>query len=228
MINAIAIDDEPLALEVIAFFAEKNENIQLLATFQQLAAASVFLSENQVDLIFLDIEMPSKNGLQYYKQLVYQPLVIFTTAYSQYAVEGFNVNAVDYLLKPFTQERFDQAVEKTLFYLDKYKKVKPSNAILIKSDSKLHKIVAEEIEWIEALDNYIKIRLQDKKTIVARYTMKNIMQDLPADKFVRIHKSYIVAISKINSVENKQLFIGDTAFPVGDIYKNDLQRLLQS
>lgn len=227
MINAIAIDDEPLALEVIAFFAERNENIRLLATFQQLAAASVFLSKNQVDLIFLDIEMPSKNGMQYYKQLVCQPLVIFTTAYSQYAAEGFNVNAVDYLLKPFTQERFDQAVEKTLFFLDKYKKAKPSNAILIKSDSKIHKIMAEEIEWIEALDNYIKIRLQDKKTIVARYTMKNIMQDLPADKFVRIHKSYIVAISKINSVENKQLFIGDTAFPVGDIYKNDLQRLIQ-
>lgn len=228
MINAIAIDDEPLALEVIAFFAEKNENIQLLATFQQLSAASVFLSENQVDLIFLDIEMPGKNGMQYYKQLVYQPLVIFTTAYSQYAVEGFNINAVDYLLKPFTQERFDQAIEKTIFFYDKYKKVKPTNAILIKSDSKIHKILSEEIEWIEALDNYIKIRLQDKKTIVARYTMKNIMQDLPADKFVRIHKSYIVAISKINSVENKQLFIGDTAFPIGDIYKNDVQRLLQS
>ncbi|MBS7321477.1 MAG: response regulator transcription factor [Myroides sp.] len=226
MIKAIAIDDEPLALTILEHLCAKTNDIILERTFTSQQEAVQYLEKFPVDVLFLDIQMPENDGVSFYKSLKTKPFVIFTTAFDHYAVEGFNVSAVDYLLKPIAYERFEQAI-------DKVKKIRtalsPTNEdqyILIRADYKLNKIYLKDITYIEGLDDYVQIYIDEKSKIVARMSMKAMMDQLPTSDFVRIHRSFILPIQRITSIQSKNIFINDQEFPIGDTYKTTVMELL--
>ncbi len=222
--KAIAIDDEPPALRIITHFCSKGEGVELLKTFTSTVEASRFLQENPVDLLFLDINMPAISGIDFYRSLPEKCMVIFTTAYAEYAVEGFNLQAVDYLLKPFTFERFQQAVTKAREYHRFLNQSEPSRYIYIRADYSVYKIDVADIMFVEGLDDYLKIHLHQSKPIVARLTMKSLMQQLPAEDFIRVHRSFIVPFSRIESVRNKIIQLADEEIPIGASYEADFQK----
>ncbi len=223
MIRAIAIDDEPPALAVIEAFCAQTDFITLEKTFTKPAEAQKHLSKFPVDLIFLDIQMPSLSGIDFYKGLKQDVMVIFTTAFTEYAVEGFNLNAIDYLLKPFTYERFLQATLKANEYYNYRNNTStaPQQYLFVRADYRLVKITIADILYIEGLDDYIKIFIQDQKTIVARMTMKSILEKLPAKEFVRVHRSFIVSLRRIDNVRNKVIYTVDKEIPIGGIYEEE-------
>ncbi|HRG18524.1 MAG TPA: LytTR family DNA-binding domain-containing protein [Flavobacterium lutivivi] len=228
MIHAIAIDDEPLALQVINHFCEKIDFIKLEKTFTKQNEAQKYINNYPVDLIFLDIQMPNKNGIDFYKILEKDIMVIFTTAFSEYAVEGFNLNATDYLLKPFSFERFETAVQKAR---NEYQFRHMTNAqthLMIRADYKLYRIEYEDIKYIEGLDDYIQIHLENKTKVVARFSMKNIISKLPENLFIRVHRSFIVPIKKIKTIQNKSILIDEISIPIGDTFREDVQNLFQN
>lgn len=213
MIKAIAIDDEPPALKVIEKFCANHGKIELLKTFNKPTEAIEFLEKEQVDFIFLDINMPSISGIELYKNLKISRPVIFTTAYSDFAVDGFELDAVDYLLKPFSYERFCKAVQKVEKELQ-FKNTIENTHFSIRADYALHKIPFDKILYFEGYDDYVKIHIEGQKTLVARVTMKNILEKLDEKKFSRVHRSYIVALDKIQKVKSKSLFINGVEIPV--------------
>lgn len=213
MIKAIAIDDEPPALKVVEKFCSNYGKIELIKTFNKPTEAIEFLEKENIDFLFLDINMPSISGIELYKNLKVSRPVIFTTAYSDFAVDGFNLNAVDYLLKPFTYERFCKAIQKIEKELQ-YKNNSENTHFSIRADYALHKIPFDKILYFEGYDDYVKIHIQGQKTLVARVTMKNILEKLDEKKFTRVHRSYIVALDKIQKVKSKSLFINDVEIPV--------------
>lgn len=220
MIRAIAIDDEPPALKVLENFCGKVDFVDLQKTFTKPNEAMRYLKNFPVDLLFLDVQMPSISGIDFYKEIQQSTLLIFTTAYSEYAVEGFNLSATDYLLKPYTFERFEQAVNKAReYYLLQYKGDNPTQQhIFVRADYKLVKIAIDEIVYIEGLDDYIKIHLTTRNFVVARMTMKSLMDKLPEKDFARVHRSFIVPIGRIESVRNKVIQIGQHNLPIGNSY----------
>lgn len=220
MITAIALDDEPLALQVIETFCNRLDTIELAAAFTDTTKAERYLAKYPVDLLFLDINMPSISGIDFYKIVPRQTLVIFTTAYSEYAVEGFNLSATDFLLKPIEFSRFEQALNKAIEFRDMMQKssAEPGH-IFIRADYSLVKISLDDILYIEGLDNYLKINLQGgQKPVVARMSMKSMADRLPESNFVRVHRSFIVPIGKIDFVRNRSVHIGKTAIPIGTNY----------
>lgn len=221
MINAIAIDDEPPALSVIESFCSESGLISLQKTFTKPSEAQKYLKRFPADLLFLDIQMPSLSGIDFYKNLEQETMVIFTTAHSQFAVEGFNLNAVDFLLKPFTYERFLQAANKANdFYNYSRQADKPQTQYLfIRADYSLLKIAIPDIVFIEGLDDYLKIHLQNQKTVVARMTLKTMLEKLPAKEFIRVHRSYIVPFSRIENVRNKTISLAAEEIPLGSSYE---------
>ncbi|RAJ06914.1 LytTR family two component transcriptional regulator [Chitinophaga skermanii] len=216
--KAIAIDDEIPALQVIESFCAQTPGVKLLATFHKPSAALAFLAQNEVDLLFLDINMPAVLGTEFYRDIKQDHLAIFTTAFSEYAVDGFNLDAVDYLLKPFTIERFQHAVNKAQQLLSR-KQMNTSAQLLVKVDYSWVKIDTVQILFIESLDDYLKIHLIDQKSILVRMTMKSILEKLPSHQFARIHRSYIVALQRIDQVRNKVIFINDLELPLGGSYE---------
>ena len=227
MIKALAIDDEPLALSVIETFCNDIDYIDLQKTFTKPNEALKHLKKFPVDLLFLDIHMPSLTGIDFYKNIEQNTLVIFCTAHGQYAVEGFNLNALDYLLKPFTLERFKQATEKARDYFAISDNQKTQH-IFIRADYSLQKILLDDITCIEALDDYLKIYVNQQKTIVARMTMKAMLEKLPASDFIRVHRSFIVPIKKVESLRNKTLQLGDKKIPVGNSYEEEVLKHFSS
>jgi len=227
MIKAIALDDEPPALKVIESFTARAGFIELVKTFTSPDEALKHLNKFPVDLIFLDIRMPSISGLQFRKKLPQDLMVIFTTAYSEYAVEGFNVNAIDYLLKPFSYERFMQAVNKAGEFYKYYHNLETAiqQYLFIRADYSLVKIMLDDIVYIEGLDDYVKIHTSARKPLVARMTMKAMMEKLPARRFVRVHRSFIVPINRIEKIRNKFISIGDAEIPVGQSYEQAVNEL---
>jgi DNA-binding LytR/AlgR family response regulator len=221
MIKALAIDDEPLALNVIEAFCAQLDYIDLQKTFTKPNEALKHLNKYPVDLLFLDIHMPSLTGIDFYKNIEQNTLVIFCTAHGQYAVEGFNLNALDYLLKPFTFERFKQATDKARDYFASTNNQKAQH-IFVRADYSLQKIMLDDIMCIEALDDYLKIYINNQKTIVARMTMKAMLEKLPSTEFMRVHRSFIVPIKKVESLRNKMLQLGDKKIPVGNSYEEDV------
>jgi DNA-binding LytR/AlgR family response regulator len=222
MIHTIALDDEIPALKLIELFANKTEGIRLDKTFHIADEALRYLNQFPVDLIFLDINMPSLSGLEFHAKLKQDTMVIFTTAYSEYAVEGFNLNAVDYLLKPFSYKRFKQAVDKAQeIYKMKMQQDKDQSALYIRSDYSLVKIVLDNITYIEALDDYLRLHLKNQKPILTRMTIKAILSKLPAQRFVRVHRSFVVPVERIDSVRNKMIYIGENEIPIGASYEAD-------
>jgi DNA-binding LytR/AlgR family response regulator len=221
MIRAIAIDDEPPALRIIERFAATIPGITLEKSFTRPGEALEYLITHQIDLLFLDIQMPSVSGLHFYRNLPSEPMVIFTTGYSEYAVEGFNLQAVDYLLKPFTHARFEQAVAKAQIAYE-YKRQQAAGGqqyISIRADYSVHRIMLADIQYIEGLDDYLKIHMDNAKPIVARMTMKAMVESLPGAIFMRVHRSYIVPLGRITMVRNKTIYIGDAQIPIGGSYE---------
>lgn len=221
MIRAIALDDEPLALKVIESFCSRIDYIQLEKTFTQTSEAHKYLRKQPIDLIFLDIQMPTQNGVEFYKAIEQDIKVVFTTAYSEYAVEGFNVRATDYLVKPFSFDRFREAVEKVKHQYDAKHNNAEQQYLFIRADYSLNKILISDILFIEGLDDYLKIHIENQKTIVARMTMKSILEKLPVSEFARVHRSFIVPISKINRIRNKVIFIKEEEIPLSSTYEED-------
>ena len=223
MIRAIAIDDEPLALKVIQSLCDKNESIRMLKTFTQPSEALKHLHKYPVDLIFCDIQMPAMTGISLVKSLQQNTMVIFTTAFSEYAVASYELNAIDYLLKPINHKRFTQAINKALEYSDYLNKKDQGTgkSIFIRADFSLVKVPLADILYIEGLADYLKIYIKDRKTIVARMPMKDMMEKLPAGDFIRVHRSFILPFSKIEAVRGTTIFIGDQEFPIGRTYTDE-------
>lgn len=224
MIKAIALDDEPPALSVIRSFCQSTGYIELVKTFTSSGEATRYLAGFAVDLVFLDVNMPAISGLDFKKQIDPKTMVIFTTAYSEYALEGFNLNAVDYLLKPFTQERFLQAAEKAKAYyrvLHQNPAQKPAH-IMLRADYSLVKVQLDDIVFIEGLDDYLKIHLTGQAPLVVRMTMKAIAEKLPQTDFIRVHRSYIVPLAKIEGVRSKTVYIGNEEIPIGASFEDKL------
>jgi DNA-binding LytR/AlgR family response regulator len=221
MMKAIAIDDELPALRIIENFCSKIDFIDLVKTFNKPTEAQKHLRKFPVELLFADINMPTITGIDLYKSLTQKTMVIFTTAYAEYAVEGFNVNAVDYLVKPFSFERFEQAVNRAHeYYSYQYQKQDASSPfIFIRADYRLTRITITDILFIEGLDDYIKIHLQDQKHIVARMTMKAILEKLPAKEFIRVHRSFIIPFRRIETVNNKIISLAGQEIRIGNSYE---------
>lgn len=223
MIRAIALDDEPLALKVIESFCASNERVVLEKTFTKPSEAREFLATNEVHLIFCDIQMPSITGINFIRELTSKPMIIFTTAFSEYAAVSYELNAIDYLLKPINKDRFDQAISKANdYYLHLQSKEDSGQQFLfVRAEYSLVKIALSEILYFETMDDYIKIHLKDKKPILTLLSMKKMLERLPKNQFVRVHRSYIVPIEKISSVRGKSLFLGTQEIPIGESYKKD-------
>ncbi len=219
MIRAIAIDDEPPALQVLTNFCSKVDFVSLDKTFTKTEEAFSYIKNNPVDLLFLDINMPSISGIDFYKQLAQKTMVIFTTAYTEYAVEGFNLDALDYLLKPFTPARFMQAMDKARDYQQYLQANQKQEHVFVRADYSLIKLALADILYIEGLDDYLKIHLHNQKPLVIRITMKAMMEKLPAASFIRVHRSYIVPFAKIERVRNKIISIGSLDIPISSSYE---------
>ena len=217
-IRCLIVDDEPSSQSVLKNFVSIVDYLDLVAVSNNAIEAMTVLKKESVDLIFLDVNMPKISGLSFYKSLQNPPLVIFTTAYSEHAIEAFNVSAVDYLLKPFSFDRFLTATNKALDALTVSENSTKSMSILVKADKKLHKIETSTISHIEAYGDYVKIYLADR-FIVTNNTFKNILASLPGN-FIQVHKSFAVNIQKASAVEGNLILISSYKIPIGLTYKN--------
>jgi DNA-binding LytR/AlgR family response regulator len=223
MITAIAIDDEPPALHIIETFCHRTTFINLEKTFTKPTEALKHLRKFPADLIFVDIRMPAMSGINLVKELKQNTMVIFTTAFSDYAVESYDLNAVDYLLKPINFNRFSLAVNKAKEFYNSIIKKDPGSesSIFIRSNFSLVKIAVADILYIEGLADYIKIHINNRKTVVARMPMKDILDKLPAPDFIRVHRSFIIPFNRIHSVRNNTIIIPGKEIPVGRTYADE-------
>jgi len=227
MITCIAIDDEPKALEVLKRYCEKTSLVSLKETFREPVKAIEFLQREKVDLIFLDISMPDISGLQLVQTLSPAPLIIFTTAYRNYAVESYDVNALDFLLKPIAFERFLVALNKaTAALLPKNAALSEDEAtVLIKSGPQSYRVKLADILYLEKDRNYLTVHVKDQQILI-RENMSDIFDLVPASGFVRVHKSYVVAIRHITMIEMHQLTINGEKIPIGVTYRDSLRARL--
>ena len=221
--TCVAIDDEFPATQVVESYINKIPDVEMLASFTKADQALSFIDENEVDFIFLDIQMPNISGIEFVQSLRKQEKIIFTTAYDQYAVEGFKLNAIDYLLKPFSFDRFVQAVNKAKKQIDLERESlggasKSVDFISVKSDYKLHKIPLDDIDYIEGLKAYVSIFVKGKRVIVLE-SLKNLESNLPSNQFIRVHKSYIVPFNKIILMDGNMLDLENKKVPIGKSYK---------
>ena len=215
MIHCIAIDDEPLALQLITEYCMKISFLRLEKTFTNTDEAKAYLASNSIDLLFLDIQMPDITGMQFYKNLVKKPPVIFTTAYKDYALDGFNVDAVDYLLKPFEYDRFLKACYKAKEYIEFLNSQELQlNSIFVKVNYEIMKMNLKDIDLIEALDDYIKIYLKPTP-VLTLMTLKNILEKLPPRDFIRVHRSFIVPVAKIEKFSKTKVWVQGKEIPIG-------------
>jgi len=232
MIRTIALDDEPLALKLVADYIGKTPFLDLAGTFDNPLDAIDFLSEDQADLIILDIQMPDLSGIEFSKTLQEGTKIIFTTAFEKYAIEGFRVNAVDYLLKPFSYQEFLTAVQKAKKLIDLERAALPtievSNQFLfVKSEYKIRRINFDDILYVEGLKDYIKVYLvTEPKPILSLNSMKLMEQKLPDDRFMRVHRSFIVNLNRISMIERGRIVFGKIYIPVSDNYKEKFQEFI--
>jgi DNA-binding LytR/AlgR family response regulator len=230
MINCIAIDDEPLALDIVGDFAGRVPFLNLKERFTSAFKAIDYLREEEVDLIFLDIQMPDITGIEFLNGLENKPLFIFTTAYSEYALEGFNLRALDYLLKPFLFERFMQAVMRAKELIDA--RSQSGNAddqeyFFVKANYQLEKVNFRDILFIEGLKDYLKIRKSDGTNVVVHKSMKNMMEELPKNEFMRVHRSFIISLEKIDALGKNHVTIRKNKIPVSEFYRDDFNIFLE-
>jgi DNA-binding LytR/AlgR family response regulator len=231
ILKCIAIDDEPLALRLIGEYVSRFPTLQLIRTFEDAISAAEFLKNTVADLLFLDINMPDISGIDLLRSLPVKPMVIFTTSYRNYAYEGFQLEAVDFVEKPIELERFTRAVEKALaFYQYKNHTNETLNntgkSLYVHSEYRVVKIDLSAIEYIESMENYIRIHLTDEKPVFTLMTLKEVLKKLPANKFQRIHRSYIVPLGKIKSIQNRKAQLTDIELPVSDAYYEGIRGLV--
>ncbi len=232
MIRCIAIDDEPLALKQMAGYIQKTPFLELEGQFDSALQAISWLQENQADLMFVDINMPDLSGMDFVKSMKSPPGVIFTTAYSEYALEGFRVDAIDYLLKPIGYGDFLKAAEKALVRISAKQKEtlrieSDENFLFIKSEYKILRINLSDIKYIEGMREYVRIHMENQRPVMTLMSMKKIEAFLPQQSFMRVHRSYIVNLKKVNTIErNRIIFDGKVYIPVSEQYKNAFQEFL--
>ena len=218
------VEDEPLALKRTKDFVGMVSYLNLLASFSNAFDAIAFLKTNTIDLIFLDIEMDGFTGIEFIESMTSKPQIIITTAYDRYALKGFELHVTDYLLKPFRFDRFLNAVERVYESLTKDKK-EDKNFIFVKTEYRLERIALSDIFYIEGMGDYRSIHTTSKK-ILTLETFSNLVKELPASKFCRVHKSYVVAIDKIIFIERNRIKIKDTLIPISDMYKEQFYSLI--
>lgn len=224
ILTCIAIDDEPLALRVIEEFASRHPSLDLRTTFNRVKEAKTYLQNTPVDLLFLDIHMRETNGVTFAQQLTTRPLLIFTTAFREYAVDGFELDAIDYLLKPFDYSRFEKAVAKALDR--KNGEQKTDGFITVYEEYRLVKIYYSDIEYIEGMQDYVKIHLIDGTKVMTLSTLKSMMEKLPSKLFLRIHRSFIVSVKHIHFFANKKIQMNSRLLNVGESYVQSVYECL--
>lgn len=220
MISCIIIEDEPFAQEVLADYIKEVPQLSLKAIFNNAISAKEYLRDNNVDMLFLDINMPEISGITFFKSLLAPPKVIFTTAYSEYAVEGFELNAIDYLLKPFSFERFEKAIDKAFQIMD----IAPTDKLTINVDKKLHRISFDQIVLLESCGDYVKIHLETN-TFLVHETLKGLIQRMPSN-FKKAHRSYVINMDRIETIEGNLVKLGKHKIPIGISYKEQLLKLI--
>ena len=238
--KCIIIDDEPLAIDILVDYSLKIEILEVVGTFTNPIDAISVINEGGVDLIFCDIEMPQISGIDFINSLEKRPLFIFTTAYSQYAVEGFNLNAVDYLVKPIPYHRFIKAVLRAQELVTQKQKPLEANVfssvgevnesqkfIFVKAEYESVKITIDDIEYIQGLKDYLKIHITNtNKTILTLMNFKEMQGKLPSNQFVRVHKSFVVNVGSIKTIQRNKIVINDVRIPVGESYKSEFFTML--
>jgi DNA-binding LytR/AlgR family response regulator len=230
-LKCIAIDDEPLALRLIGEYVSQFPGLQLIKTFEDAISAAEFLKSTPVDLVFLDINMPDITGIDLARSLTLKPMIIFTTSYRNYAYEGFELEAVDFVEKPIELERFTRAVEKALM-IHQYKneaKGKPNDideSLYVQSEYRVIKIALSAIRYIESMENYIRIHLINDKPVLTLMPLKDVLKKLPSAKFQRIHRSYIVPVNKIRSLQNRKVQLTGIELPVSNAYYDVIRGLV--
>jgi two-component system, LytTR family, response regulator len=226
--NCIIVDDEPLAREAIELLINQTDNLNLIGSFKSPDAATKFMAENSVDLIFLDIQMPGINGIEFAKTIPQATFVIFTTAFSEFATDSYEVDAIDYLIKPVKLERFQRGVDKAQVYFKLFKADYVDNNIekvtddhfFVKADRKIFKVYFDDILFIEGLKDYVVMHTENQKVITAM-NIKTIHEQLPRNRFVRVSKSYIINAKRFDSVDNNTVYIGKNEIPIGNIYRDN-------
>ncbi len=228
--NCIIVDDEPIARKGIQKLVEKIPELELLDSFNSAEAAALFLMNHSVELIFLDIQMPGINGIEFARSIPKQTLIIFTTAYSEYALDSYEVEAIDYLVKPIQTDRFQKAVDKAISYhtlltTEEKKSVETgvenieNDFIFVKSDRRYFKVSLKDILFVEGLKDYVIIQLEDQR-IITRMTLKTMEEILPGKLFLRINRSYIVNVNRIDSFDNNDIFIKKYEIGIGNMYRD--------
>lgn len=225
--NCIIVDDEPIARRGMKRLVDSRHELELLASLDSAETAEEFLAENDVDLIFLDIEMPEVSGIEFARRIPRNGLVVFTTAYSEYAIDSYDVEALDYLVKPIDPMRFNRAVDKAISYhallstagVSSEPAVSVADHIIVKADRRYVKVNLSDIIYVEGLKDYVIIHLPDRR-VITRMTVKGIEDVLPASEFIRVSKSYIVSRDKIDSFDNNDVFIGTTEISIGASYRD--------
>ncbi|NVO03428.1 MAG: response regulator transcription factor [Bacteroidetes bacterium] len=231
--QCIAVDDEPLALKKLASYIEKIPFLELVAECRSAFEAMSAINDNKIQLLFIDINMPNLSGLEFVKSLTIKPFVVFTTAYSEYAIEGFQVEAVDYLLKPISFENFLKAANKVKNLIDltttqqKESIKRKANHLFVKSEYKLIRIELDDIKYLESQHEYVKIHLINNAPVLTQITLKGIEEQLPAEQFMRVHRSFIVNLKRVSVIErNRIVFDGKVYIPVSDQYKKKFQEFI--
>lgn len=230
--KCLVLDDEQLARKLLANFIAKVPHLELVKSCKNPLEALSYLQQTPVDLLFLDIQMPDLTGIELLKSLPRKPHVVLTTAYQDYALEGYQLNVLDYLLKPFSFERFVQSVNKATELVRLKQQAKPFQRnpakethrlkhLIVHADHKIYKLQFDEINYIEGMKEYVAYHLKDKR-ILALQSMKHLAEILPKEKFIRIHRSYIVSFEKINMIEGNQVLLGEEKLPIGRTYKDEL------
>lgn len=228
-LSCIITDDEPVARKVLKEFIEQVPYLQLTGQFENVRKTDLFLKENKADVLLLDIQMPGITGLEYLKNATIQPLVILTTAYPNYALEGYELNIIDYLLKPIAFDRFTKAVQKAKEYTELREAPLGNHQspwLFVRSEKRIEKVELKDILYIESLGNYVNI-CTTGRNIIAYLTLKGIESQLPANEFIKIHQSYLVNFSKIDSIEGNHLKIGDKSLVISRNYKDELMQMVE-
>jgi DNA-binding LytR/AlgR family response regulator len=241
MQQAIALDADPFALEILDTFCQQTGNVTISRMFTHPSEARQYLCHHPVDLVFMDINLPTESGIDFWRSIRQHetnghevgngklPMVVFTTASSEYALVSYELQAIDYLLKPFAFDRFEQAVQKAAYFANwqQLANPKPITYLSVRVDAGLVRINLADIAWIEALSNYLKIHLSDQSFLIVRMTMKAILHELPATDFIRVHRSYIVPIHRVQAIHNKLIRIGEKQIPLSSNYDDEFVARVQ-
>ena len=228
--SCLIVDDEQLARQLLEGFVNKIPGLELKGMCKNPLEAMEILNNEKIDILLLDIQMPELTGVEFLRSLKNKPTTIFTTAYSEYALEGYELDVVDYLVKPFSLDRFIQAINKATGHIDLKRKAERGNGspddqefVLLHADHKIYKVKLQEIQYIEGLKEYVSYYTKEKRIIVLQ-SLRSIEESLPKDQFIRIHRSYIVPIDKIKSLDGNQVQIGDKLIPIGRSYKDEVMK----